>query len=316
MKKLALLMVLLLALTGCAPGGDGVQTGEESPGTGEEISFTDDLGRELTVAPPRRVAVLTGSFADIWCLAGGRETVVAAAGDSWTAFDLGLPDTAVDLGGIKTPDLERLIASRPDLVLASCNTSAQVELLPILEDAGLKAAYFHVTHFDDYLNMLDICTKLTGQEEAYGQYGLGLAEQVEQAKNRADGSRPTVLYIRATGSGCKVKNSRNTVLGEMLADLDCVNIADGEDTLLEELSMEAILRADPDYIFAVLQGADPTDARLALERTLLNDPAWQALTAVEEGRFHVLEHELYNLKPNARWGEAYEKLSKILYPDP
>ena len=51
-----------------------------------------------------------------------------------------------------------------------------------------------------------------------------------------------------------------------------------------------------------------------LEKTLLTNPAWQSLRAVQEGNFHTLEHSLYNLKPNARWGEAYEKLADILYP--
>ena len=51
-----------------------------------------------------------------------------------------------------------------------------------------------------------------------------------------------------------------------------------------------------------------------LQQTLLNDPAWSGLKAVQEGRFYTLEHSLYNLKPNARWGEAYEKLADILYP--
>ena len=51
-----------------------------------------------------------------------------------------------------------------------------------------------------------------------------------------------------------------------------------------------------------------------LEETLLSDPAWAGLNAVQEGRFYTLEHSLYNLKPNARWGEAYEKLADILYP--
>ena len=44
-----------------------------------------------------------------------------------------------------------------------------------------------------------------------------------------------------------------------------------------------------------------------LSETLLSNPAWSGLRAVREGRFYTLEHELYNLKPNARWGEAYEK---------
>ena len=79
--------------------------------------------------------------------------------------------------------------------------------------------------------------------------------------------------------------------------------------------MEAILEADPAHIFLVLQGADSTAAWENLERTLLSNPAWQSLTAVREGRCHTMEHQLYNLKPNAQWGEAYEKLADILYPE-
>ena len=100
----------------------------------------------------------------------------------------------------------------------------------------------------------------------------------------------------------------------MLADLGCVNVADSNQSLLEELSLESILAADPDYIFAVLQGSDATDAQATLEQTLLSNPAWGSLRAVQEGNFYTLEHSLYNLKPNARWGEAYEKLADILYP--
>ena len=88
------------------------------------------------------------------------------------------------------------------------------------------------------------------------------------------------------------------------------------DLLLEDLSIEGIAAADPDHIFAVLQGADKDKAQAALERALLSNPAWSALRAVREGRFHTLDHTLYNVKPNARWGEAYEQLADILYPTP
>ena len=311
MKRIILAFLCAAALlVGC---GQEQENEILSVGVGA-ISFTDDLGRMVSLERPERVAALTGSFADLWCLAGGEDTLVAAAGDSWTSFGLELPETVTDLGGIKEPDLERLLASEPDLVLLSSNTAAQVELLEVLEQAGLTTAFFHVTNFDEYLNMLDICTRLTGDGQAYTRYGTALEEQIRAAKDRADGSAPTVLYIRATGSSCKVKNSKDTVLGEMLADLGCVNIADRENALLEQLSMEAILQADPDYIFAVAQGADDTAARKNLEATLLSDPAWQSLGAVRAGRFHLLEHRLYNLKPNAKWGEAYEKLADILYP--
>ena len=162
--------------------------------------------------------------------------------------------------------------------------------------------------------MLDICTQLTGNRENYATYGLNVQDEIDAAVARADGSAPTVLVIRATGVSCKVKGSEGNVLGEMLAGLGCVNVADSDAALLEDLSLEAIIKAEPDYIFAVLQGSDPTDAMATLESTLLTNPAWSQLKAVQDGRFHTLEHELYNLKPNARWGEAYEKLADILYP--
>lgn len=106
----------------------------------------------------------------------------------------------------------------------------------------------------------------------------------------------------------------DNVLGEMPADLGCVNIADNDRGLLEDLSQEAIIAMDSDYIFVVLQGADSSRAQETLEKTLLNNPAWGNLWAVRKGRFYTLDHAPYNLKPNARWGESYECLADILYP--
>ena len=311
-RYLTAILLCCLLLTGC--GGDEVQR-LDSADIEDTVTFTDDLGRTVCVARPQRVAAMIGSFADIWCLAGGHKTLAAAANDAWTSFALDLGEEVVNLGAIKEPNVERLFESDPDLILASSNTAADVELLDTFEQAGIPVAYFKVASFPEYLNMLEICTRLTGQAERFMQYGRAVEEQVEAARAQADGSCPRVLYVRATGSSCKVKNSRDSVLGEMLSDLECVNIADSENSLLEELSLETILMQDPDYIFMVLQGADSTAAEQVLQQTLLSNPAWQTLTAVKEGRCYMMDDHLYNLKPNARWGEAYEKLANILYPD-
>ena len=280
---------------------------------GDEPVFTDDLGQEVTAAAPQRVAALTGSFADIWCLAGGHDSLVATAHDTWTSFDLDLDSTVADLGAITSPSLETLLAAQPDLVLASCNTDADLALADTLAQAGIPTAYFDIQCLDDYLRMLDICTQLTGHTENYALYGTAVRQQADQAIARQDGSAPTVLCVRATSAGCKIKGSRDYLLGEMLADLGCVNVADGS-SLLEELSLEQIILRDPDYIFAVVQGSDPTDAQAVLDAALLSNPAWDQLRAVREGRFYTLDQALYNLKPNARWGQAYEELADILYP--
>ena len=99
---------------------------------------------------------MIGSFADIWCLAGGRDSLIAAAGDAWTSFDLGLGEDVADLGAVKEPNLEVLLAAEPDLILASVNTAANLELKDTFAQAGLNAAYFEVDCFDDYLRMLEI----------------------------------------------------------------------------------------------------------------------------------------------------------------
>lgn len=312
MKRLCLLAALLF-LTACGgtlPEGAGAPP----PPSGKAVSFTDDLGRNFSLEPPQRVAAMIGSFADIWCLAGGRDTLIAAAGDAWTSFDLGLREDAADLGAVKEPNLEVLLAAEPDLILASVNTAADLELRGTFAQAGIPAAYFEVDCFDDYLRMLEVCARLTGQPERYETYGTAVREQVDAAVARQDGSAPRVLYVRASGSSCKAKGSEGSVLGEMLADLGCVNVADGGG-LLENLSMEGIIAGDPEYIFAVLQGADAAAAQKSLNAALLSNPAWSGLRAVREGRFITLDHRLYNLKPNARWGEAYEGLADILYPN-
>lgn len=311
MRRILAVLLLILLLCGCSAGPAEQVPPEDFSETA--ITFTDDLGRTVTVEPPQRVAAMIGSFADVWCLAGGKDTLVATADDTWTSFDLDLDDSVVNLGAIKEPNLEALLAAEPDFILASCNTTANLELEGTFEEAGIPVAYFDVQNIDDYQTMLDICTQLTGCPDRAVTYGDEVAEQVAQAVAMQDGSQPTVICIRATGSSCKVKGSEDNLLGEMLADLGCVNLADQNGALLEDLSLEAIIAGDPDYIFAVLQGSDSTDAQAMLEQTLLSNPAWNQLRAVQEGRFYTLDHQLYNLKPNARWGEAYQQLAEILY---
>ncbi len=320
-RLLALALACAAALAGCgAPAASSAPAADSAPSEAQAAyTFTDDLGREVALsAAPVRVAALLGSYADIWHTAGGADTLAAAASDAWTDFDLGLSDDVVNLGGVKSPDVEALLACEPDLVLASTNTAADLEMLSTLEAAGVTVAYFGVDTFEDYLRMLRVCTELTGCPENYERYGAAVSAQVDAARARAAAALetqdpPTVLYIRAAASLVRVKGTEGSVLGEMLSELGCVNIADRDGSLLEDLSMEAILAADPDKIFLVLQGADPAPARAQLEAAVLSNPAWQELRAVRSGEVYYMDKNLYHLKPNARWGEAIESLAEILY---
>lgn len=314
LKTLAVCLGACLLFTGCSSSGnEQAATQEETEVSSTAVTFTDALGREVTVDNPQRVVTLIGSFTDVWLLAGGE--VVGACDDSWASLNLDLPEGVINTGKVAEPNLENILSAEPDFVIASVNTSSNVELLDTFDELGITCAYFDVSTFEDYLSMLKICTDITGRSDLYEKNGLDVQKQIEEAEARADGSAPTVLYLRTSTKSIQAKTSEGNVCGEILANLGCVNVADSDETLLESLSLEAIMRADPDYIFVTPQGTDKEAALANIEESFTSNPAWQSLTAVKEGRYYVLDPYLYNLKPNERWGESYEKMADILYPE-
>lgn len=306
MKRSAFLFFLIcVLLAGCASPA-------AADPDAEAFTFTDDLGRTVTVENPRRTAALLGSFAQIWMLAGGQ--VCATADDAWDDLALALPEDTVNLGNTKKLSLEQLFASQPDFILASSQTRQQRQWQETLEATGIPVAYFNVADFDDYLRLLRLCTQITGREDLYEKWGVSVQAQIDAVleKSAQRGINPTVLNMRASASLITVKNSQDNVLGEMLKALGCVNIADSENSLLENISIEKILQADPDYIFIVQRGDDTEGMIANVEAMMRENPAWLQLRAVKEGRVYYMDKNLYNLKPNHRWGEAYEKLEAIL----
>lgn len=308
-KALSIFLTLvLLALCGCSAQ-------PEANPAGNAVVFTDALGREVTIEKePQRVAALIGSFADVWQLSGG--TVCATAEDAWDDLGLELGD-AVSLGGAHSPSLETLLSTEPDLVIASASTSSNVEMREFLENAGIPVAYFDVDCFEDYLNMLDICTDMTGRKDLYEQNGTRIAEQIEAIREECAAAdltekERTVLLLRAASTSVKAKNSEGTILGEMLKDLGCINIADSDETLLENLSVESVIRQEPYRIFVVTMGSDTEKAMDNLSRMMEENPVWGTLEAVRENRLYVMDRKLFNSKPNVKWAESYEILSQIL----
>lgn len=322
MKKLltaftgAVFLAAVILSAGCSAGEDDPSRIVEN--AGGSVTFTDALDRTVTVRDPRKAAVLLGSFAEIWTLAGGQ--LAAAPDDAWDDMELSLPEDVLNLGKINALSLETLLSADPDFILASASVAIDLEWLDIIESTDIPIAYFDVSDFDDYLSMLKICTEITGRSDLYQKNGLDIKETVdgviEKSKLRIDEKgAPEVLSLRVSASYVRAKSSRGNVLGKMLSTLGCVNIADGNDAFLEKISMEHIIERDPEFIFIVQTGDDDRGARETLDAFIADNPAWSGLTAVREGRVYFMDKRLYNLKPNARWGEAYEKLEEILNTD-
>ena len=330
MKRiLPLFLALALLLTGCTAVSTTESTSQavsqvDSPSSAPEsassqlesageVSITDSNGSQITLdtSAPRVVAAY-GSFAEAWLLAGGE--LCGVTQDALEQRDLGLPEDIAVVGTVKEPNAEEIIALEPDLVLLASDITAQAEIRDVLENAGLACAFFQVDTFADYAFMMEQLCAVTGREDLYEENVTQVGQQIEEAQAKAalSSTRPNVLLIRAFSTGIKAKTD-DELAGAILKDLGAHNIADDHPSMLEDLSLEEVIAADPDYIFVTTMG-DEQKALDYLNGLIQQNPAWSELSAVKEDRYVVLPKDLFHYKPNNRWGESYQYLGEILYP--
>ena len=295
---------------------EGVSESASQPESAGEtaVTITDSTGAQITLdtRAPRVVAAYS-SFAESWLLAGGE--LCGVTQDALEERDLGLPEDTAVVGTVKEPNAEEIIALEPDLVILASDIAAQADIRDVLENAGLACATFQVDTFEDYAFMMEQFTAITGREDLYQQNVTQVGEQIGDVQEKASlsSTRPSVLLIRAFSSGIKAKTD-DELAGAILKDLGAHNIADDHPSMLEDLSMEEVIAADPDYIFVTTMG-DEQKALDYLNGLIGENPAWSELSAVKEDRYVVLPKDLFHYKPNNRWGESYQYLGEILYPE-
>ncbi len=303
MKRL-LALALALLLCGCAAPAETVGW----------YTFTDSTGAQVALPQkPEMVAVLFSSHAEVWALAGGQTHITVGE-----TLERGFVSEAVlvNSGAGKTIDTEALLAAKPDFVIGSADIAAQVEAVEAVRAAGIPAALLRVDTFEDYLSMLRICTDITGNADAYAQYGTSVQADIAAILAEAEGMpQKNILFIRAgsTDSSTKAKKAPENFVCTMLRQLHTYNIAEDAPVLLDGLSLEHIMVRDPDYIFISTMGDE--EAAKAHMTQLLSQPGWRELTAVKNGNWAFLPRELFHYKPNARWAAAYWYLAKLLHPE-
>ena len=286
-----------------------------APSCAQAVTFTDALGQKITVDNPQRVVTLMGSFAEIWLLAGGGDTLIGTAVDTTDHRDLGIPEHVVSVGTYQNPNMEQILSLNPDLVILSSDTvrtGSHVALKDSLAAAGIPAAYFKVTHFEDYLNMLRICTQITGDAQAYEKNGADVQAQIDQILSESavqDG--PSVLLMITYSGGIRPQGA-DTMTGRMLAQLGWRNILNDYPSLLKDFSIEKVIEIDPDYILVIPMGNDEEALKRNLEKSVESNPAWNGLSAVINDRYLLLPGEKFVYNPNARWAESYAYLSGLL----
>lgn len=261
----------------------------------------------------RRVIALSRSLAELWLLAGGE-----LVGVTEDALDLeGLGSEAVSIGTISRPNLEAILALAPQLVLMSGELRLHTELVPQLEAAGISCLPIRVDSFEDYRTIMASFCADTGRDDLYQSHVMEPEETIrallrEAAATIAENRLEARSYLALQVSATKNKTLQDNFVCDILSDFGLSNVADGN-TALDELSLEAVVAAEPDYIFLIPKGQEEEAAR-SFQEAFASRPVWSELSAVREGRLHWLPKELFEYKPNARWGDAYAYVEALLRP--
>lgn len=322
---LLICLILLSALASCAEKDALPETESQGSASGSSVangnfpySFTDSAQRLVTLEKrPERVAVLFSSFADIWQLAGGKTDITVGE-----AVERGFADDTavlVDPGsGHTTIDLETLIASKPDLVIGTADYPCQRDAVTFCDSAGIPSAVFRVESVDDYVSVLEIMCNITGKTENFKTYGTDVKARADAVINSVSDvvtEKKTILFVRAgtSSKSTKAKTTDDNFVCRMLSELGAENIADSDTGLTGNLSIEAIVDENPDFLFITTMG-DEEAAKDYME-SLLETEGWRDLDCVRNGHYYFLPKDRFHYKPNAHWADAYGYLADILYPE-
>ncbi len=276
--------------------------------TPQGTAITDALGNVTYLSSQSKAVACNGSFADLWLLSGG-----TLAGVTQDAIDQGVVQEGAFpvVGTVKQLNLEAICGLNPDFVLLSADLAAHRKLGESLAALDIPHGYFRVDTFEQYKAVMAQFCGLHGREDLYRQNVLEVERSIEEVRAKIpENPQKTVLLVRVYSSGLKAKRA-DTAAGLILQDFGLVNIADQTPSLLEDLSLEKILSADPDYILALTMGEEAAGRETF--RNWTQNLALSGVTAIKNGNCHLLPKELFHYKPNERWAESYEYLANLLF---
>jgi iron complex transport system substrate-binding protein len=280
LKKLTLTGVLCVAasLLAACSGGDA----DESVPT-REVKHAMGVA-EVPVDPQRVVVLDTGELDDT--LALGVKPVGAVRIDVSTDFlsYLGDQTEGVEMvGTITDPNLEKIAALEPDLILSSTvrhealyeqlNQIAPTVLAPDLGDTW--KANFRL--YADALNKSEEAERMIAD---YEERAVALGEKLGPGK--------TLALVRFVPGEIRLYSDRSFT-GVILDDMGVTvpEAAVGEDTFLA-LSPEQVTKAEADYMYVSTYGpVEDTD-----QESVTAGPLWKTIPAVRAGEVHELNDDL------------------------
>jgi iron complex transport system substrate-binding protein len=244
---------------------------------------------------PDRIVSLSPTTTEMLFAIGAGHQVVAVDNDS--NYPAGVPRTT--LSGY-TPNVEAIAGYRPDLVVISYNPNPP-NLVHALGVLHIPVLYLPASAnlAQTYAQLVEL-GKVTGTRAGAGRVVAGMRTEVARLVAEVHRHRPPLTYFFELDPTLYTATG-DTFIGSVLALAGLRDITGpsvhGSD--YPQLSAEAVLRANPTFIFLADGASVPSVARR---------PGWSALQAVRDHRATPLDPDVAS-----RWGpRIVDLLAKVV----
>lgn len=267
------------------------------------LSSKDDLGHVVTMQHlPRRIISLAPSITEtLFTL--GLDSSVAGVTDycDYPAAAKKKPK----VGGMLNPNIERILALQPDLVLMSGSGNMRSDY-DKLTSSGVTVFVSYPRSVNGVFKSIADIGALTSRTSVADSIVSRLQQRRDDLVRRAarEQKRSVLMLLSlnpivATGSG--------TFLDELLALANGENIARGASTAYPMLSREEILRRQPDVIIAtndIVHSADDLSTAYS---------EWKSLSAIRHGSVAIVDASIVS-RPGPRIIDGLEAIIRVIHP--
>jgi iron complex transport system substrate-binding protein len=257
---------------------------------------TDDRGITVTLpAAPQRIVSILPSLTESVCELGHCARLVGV--DRYSNY----PDSVQKLpvvGGGLDPNVEAIVALRPDVVLMAKSSRVGERL----EALGIKVVALEPkSHADVQRVMLKLgqLLEVADAQRIWRAIDAGVSAAAQSIPANARGAR---VYFEVNQGPYAA--SETSFIGETLSRLGAKNIVPGKLGPFPKLNPEYIVRANPDLIMIGQRSADGLQQR----------PGWQSIRALREQRLCIFASEDANVlvRPGPRMAEGARLMAKCL----
>ncbi len=262
------------------------------------VVMTDDRGVSVRLAAaPRRVVSLAPNLTEIVFLLGQEEKLVGV-----TRYCNYPPRAAAlpRIGGIVDPDVERIVAADPDLLLCTTDGNPK-ERVKILEEMGIPCFAVGPQNLEAIFETIERVGALLGVPEKGRKEAGALRVRADRVSRVQRAPSPRVLFVVSTSPIIAAGNG--TFLDELVRTTGGRNAAGGFAGRYPRLSVEDLLVVGPDIILVA--------AMAGVEEFSPSVSRWSEIPAFRNGDVVTLDGDLVT-RPGPRMVTALEKVAEVL----